>query len=30
LGLIERAAADTMMATGGEYGGFIAPAMFGD
>jgi amidase len=29
-GLIERAAADTMVAAGGEYGCFIAPPMFGD
>jgi amidase len=29
-GLIERAAADTTVAAGGEYGGFIAPRMFGD
>jgi amidase len=28
--LIERAAADTMVAAVGEYGGFIAPPMFGD
>jgi amidase len=29
-GLIERAAADTMVAAGGEYGGFVAPPMFDD